>query len=90
MAKKTTIITLETDSLLVLRGRSSTRAWCPRCAADVEMLALEDTGVVSNLSQSEVEEWLNSSQLHRLQGPDGSTLICLNSLISRVQNTTTT
>jgi hypothetical protein len=87
MAKKTTI-TLQTDSLLILRNRSSTRAWCPRCAADVEMLALEAIGVVSNLSQSEVEDWLNSSELHRSQASDGSALICLNSFISRVQNTT--
>jgi hypothetical protein len=89
MAKLTTI-TLETNSLLVLRSRSSTRAWCPRCGADVEMFALQDTGVVSNLSQSEVEEWLNSSELHRSQGPDGAVLICLNSFIGRVQNTTST
>ena len=35
MAKQTKI-TIETDSLLILRGRSSVRAWCPRCAAEVE------------------------------------------------------
>src|SRR4051794_10313758 len=43
MAKQTKI-TIETDSLLILRGRNSTRAWCPRCAAEGEMIALENTG----------------------------------------------
>ena len=88
MAKQTRI-TIETDSLLILRGRSSLRAWCSRCAADVEMIALEETGVVSNLERAELEAWLNSGELHRLQAADGSTLTCLNSLLARVQKTTT-
>ena len=40
MAKQTKII-IETDSLLILRGQSSRRAWCPLCAAEEEMIALE-------------------------------------------------
>ena len=59
MAKQTTI-TIETDSLLLLRGRSSMRAWCPRCAAAVEMVALENARVVSNLEPPALEKWLNS------------------------------
>jgi hypothetical protein len=85
MAKRTAI-TIETDSLLILRGRSSTRAWCSRCAAEVEMIAMEDTGVISNLDQPALEDWLNSKELHRLRTANGSTLTCLNSLLARVQN----
>ncbi|HET6218963.1 MAG TPA: hypothetical protein VFE27_18210 [Acidobacteriaceae bacterium] len=88
MARQTRI-TIETDSLLILRGRSSLRAWCSRCAAEVEMVALNDTGVISNLERSELEEWINSGELHRLQAADGSTLMCLNSLLAHVQKTTT-
>jgi hypothetical protein len=88
MAKRTRI-TIETDSLLILRGRSSLRAWCSRCGAEAEMIALEETGVISNLERPELEEWLNSGELHRLQTAEGSTLICLNSLLARVQKTTT-
>jgi hypothetical protein len=79
-------ITIETESLFILQGRSSRRAWCPRCAAEGEMIALENAGVISNLEQPALEEWLNSGQLHRSQAIDGSTLICLNSLLARVQN----
>jgi hypothetical protein len=86
---KLTKITIETDSLLILQGRSSRRAWCPRCAVEGEMIALEDIGVISNLDRHALEEWLNSGQLHRSQAIDGSTLICLNSLLARVQNTKT-
>jgi hypothetical protein len=34
--------------------------------------------------------WLNSGELHRPQAADGSTLICLNSLLAYVQKTKAT
>jgi len=86
MAKQTKI-TIETDSLLILRGRSSRRAWCSRCAAEVEMIALEETGVISNLDRPALEEWLNLGELHRSQAADGSELICLDSLLACVRTT---
>jgi hypothetical protein len=88
MAKHTKI-TIETDSLLVLRGRSSLRGWCPRCAAEGEMIRLDNIGVISNLEPSEVEAWLESEVIHRSRGSDGSPLICLNSLLRRVHKTKT-
>jgi len=84
---KLTKITIESDSLLILRGQSSTRAWCPQCAANVEMFALENVGVISNLDWTALEAWLNSGELHRSKADDGSALVCLNSLLARVRNT---
>lgn len=86
MAKRTEI-TIETSSLLVLRGRNSERAWCTRCAAEGEMISLENIGVISNLDKHAVEEWLNSQELHRTQSANGAPLICLNSLLKHVQRT---
>jgi len=50
------------------------------------MITLENTGVISNLEKAALGEWLNSEELHRVQATDGSALICLNSLLARVQN----
>jgi hypothetical protein len=86
MAKQTTI-TIETRSLLILHSRSSRAAYCPVCGAKVEMIALEDTGVISSLDRAALEQWLNSGELHRAVTADGSSLICLNSLLARVTNT---
>lgn len=86
MAKQTKI-TIETDSLFILRGRNSRRTWCPQCAAEREMIALENLGVISNLDRPALQEWLNSGELHRLEKADGSVLICLNSLLAHVRNT---
>jgi hypothetical protein len=60
--------------------------WCPVCAAEAEMIALDKTGTISNLKRPVLEEWLNSAKLHWLQAADGSTLICRNSLLARVRN----
>jgi hypothetical protein len=88
MAKQTKI-TIETDSLLVVRGRTSLRAFCPQCATEAEMIPIEGVGVVSNLSPSEVEAWLECEEIHRSQAADGAQLICLNSLLKRVQKSKT-
>jgi hypothetical protein len=86
MARRTKI-TIETESLLILRSQNSRRAWCPRCAAEADVIALHDVGVISNLQRPALEQWLNSEELHRTRATDGSTLICLNSLLARVQKT---
>jgi len=82
MAKRTRI-RIETDSLLVLRGRTSLRAWCPQCGAEAEMIPLNDVGVVSNLPPAEVQAWIDSAELHRTQSAEGAALICLNSMLKR-------
>ena len=86
MAKRTRI-TIETDSLLVLRGRMSLRVWCPQCNAEAEMIRLNDVGVISNLAGAEVRAWMESSDLHHTITPDGAPLICLNSMLKRLQRT---
>ena len=88
MAKHTKI-TIETDSLLVLRGRRSRRAWCPRCGAESEMIPLDNLGVISNLLSVEVEAWIRSEDLHHAWAADGAPMICLNSMLKRVQHATT-
>ena len=53
------------------------------------MIAIGSAGVISNLEPPALEEWLNSGELHQWESADGSTLICLNSLLARVQKTKT-
>lgn len=83
MAKRTKI-TIETDSLLVIRRRRTLRAWCPQCAAESEMIPFEGAKVISK-----VESWVESKAIHRSYGVDGSSLICLNSLLKLASKTKT-
>jgi hypothetical protein len=84
MAKHTKI-TIEFDSLLVLRGRQSLRAWCPECGTEGEMVRLDEIGVISNLASPEVEAWIHSEALHHSKAADGADLICLNSMLKRMR-----
>jgi len=85
MTRKTTI-TIEAKSLLILHSCNSGSAWCPKCGAEVEAVALETEGVTSYLGEQALEKWLDSGELHRIAAPDGSVLICLNSLLAHAQN----
>jgi len=85
---KQTKITVETSSLLLLRAQTAERAWCAQCAAESEVVALDRIGVISNLDREALEEWLNSGRIHRLDSPEGSSAICLTSLLAWIQNTT--
>ena len=84
MAKRTRI-TIETDSVLLLRGRRPLRAWCPQCGAETEMVPLNEVGVVSNLLPAEVQAWMESPELHHATSADGVALICLNSMLKRTR-----
>lgn len=84
MAKRTKI-TIETDSLLVLRGRQLLRAWCPQCGFVTEMIPLNEVGVLSNLPSAEVQAWLEFPALHHSTTADGAELICLGSVLKRLR-----
>ena len=87
MAKRTRI-TIETNSLLVLRGRMALRSWCAECGAEAEMIAVNEVGVVSNMPAAEVQVWMESADLHHTTTADGATLICLNSMLKRAHRQT--
>ena len=83
MAKQTRI-TVETNSMLVLRGRSLMRAWCADCGSEQEMIALESAQDDGGVHKVSADEWLNRSSLHFLEG-NGGRLICLRSLLASVK-----
>ena len=80
-----TKITIETNSMLVMQGTVLLRGWCRECAAEGELIPFDDIGVISNLTPSELQEWLECEAIHHSRAPDGKHLICLNSLLKRVQ-----
>lgn len=84
MARQITI-TIETDSVLVLRGRRFLRVWCPQCGSESEMIPLNEVGVISNWPSPEVEAWIQSQDLHHSKAANGKHLVCLNSMLNRAR-----
>jgi hypothetical protein len=80
-------ITIETNSVIVLRARSAGRLWCPRCSTEGEVLRFgsrgKDIGALAPL-----QALIESGNVHQQQAPDGSTLICLNSLMAFIHDRT--
>lgn len=81
MAKRTTQITIETKRTLIIRGANPVRAWCTRCATEVDMVVLEAAGVLAQVDPSTIQSWLDTEELHAAQMSDGSARICLDSLL---------
>jgi len=75
-------ITIETTTLVVVRSASTLRQWCPRCAADVETVALGDIRGLPVSEQLAIDRWLGAAQVHRADGPDGIARLCLASLLA--------
>lgn len=72
-------ITYETERLLVLRNRVRTRAWCEECKTETDFIPNEDVnGLEANLNQEKEKQIL-----HKLNLPDGKTLVCLASLLKK-------
>jgi hypothetical protein len=79
MVVRITKITIETESLLVVRQAHAVVTWCPGCEAEVEVVLLgEET--------AQLLGGLPSGMLHVWTPAEGPTRICLPSLLQRSQS----
>jgi hypothetical protein len=81
MVVKTTRITIETESLLVVRKGKTTVTWCPACCAEAEAMTLEDDSLGEYIPSTLLGDWLANGKLHRSISDSGPTQICLKSLL---------
>jgi hypothetical protein len=80
MVVKTTKITIETESLLVVHKGRTLVAWCQSCDAETEVMTLEGESFLQETSSLLVSDWLAAGQLHSWKTEDGQAHICLASL----------
>ena len=74
MITRTTRITIETESTLIVRKGRTGMAWCPECQAEVEVMLCEDSSLIHLLGG------ISGSPLHVWRPEGSSTLICLPSV----------
>jgi hypothetical protein len=80
MAKQVTI-TIESNSLVVMNARDLRRMWCPRCESEREVLRFGPYLSGNHRVGEALWQLIASGDVHRQEAPDGSALICLNSLL---------
>jgi len=81
MAVKTTRITVERDTIVVVRNAKADRGWCELCGAEVEVISLESDGLAAVLRANETERWIEAVKLHVLREPGRPSRVCLGSLL---------
>jgi hypothetical protein len=78
--KRTMRITIETEQLLVIGRAKRVRIWCEQCAAEVEVVPIEDAAELAQVDVGTMQRALNGDQFHwSHSGESGG--ICLNSLL---------
>lgn len=78
---KTTKITVETETLTIIRRAKAAAAWCPVCCADVEVISLGADTLAESVGNSRLRKWLASGRLHFWQPTVGPAQICVPSLL---------
>jgi hypothetical protein len=77
---RTTRITIETETLLVIRRAKAELVWCPGCLAEVEVIPLDNDSLSEPVTAAQIRQWLATSKLHYWQTASGPAQICLTSL----------
>ena len=81
MVLRTTRITVETDTRMVIRNAKAVRDWCPRCHAEVMVITLTDDSLLEPTTAAQVQRWLSTGELHFSQSATGLAQICVPSLL---------
>lgn len=79
--KKRTEITVETNQTVVIRQQSRfVRAWCDGCTQPVKLVTAEEAAALAGVTARAIYAFVEAKKVHFTETPDGSLLICLNSL----------
>lgn len=81
MVQRTTRITVETDTFLVIRRAKATLAWCPECQAEGDVITLTSDSFADPATSAQVEQWLSIGKLHLWHDAEGAVQICVTSLL---------
>lgn len=74
-------ITIETDTVMVVRHSRTAQGWCPGCQAEVEVITLDGASLAEPGASAQIQEWNRSGRLHFWQPPEGPPQICFPSLL---------
>ena len=81
MVRRTTRITVETDTFLVVRRAKAALAWCPDCSTEVDAITLTRDSISDPATAAQVEAWLRTGNLHIWHSAEEAVQICVTSLL---------
>jgi hypothetical protein len=79
---KRTEVTIETNQVVLIRSRQQpVRSWCPECRREVDMIDLKEVESLTGTTQPMLSSSGGDRRWHWSQAEDGSSLVCLESLL---------
>lgn len=73
-------VTIEIDEVVIRRPRAITLGWCHQCGAQVRMLTPDAAAATVNVSLRTIYRRVEAGRVHYTELPEGSLLVCANSL----------
>jgi hypothetical protein len=78
---KTVRMTVETETLMIVRRAKAVSAWCPHCRDEVAVITVNIDGARDAITAAQIREWLDRGKLHWWQPAKGPAQICVPSLL---------
>jgi len=80
--KRKAAVTIETERLLVIRrSHAPVESWCVICAAQVDMVGVQEGAAITGASEREVFQLSESGAIHFAETTEGRALFCVPSLL---------
>lgn len=81
MVLKSIRVTVETDTLMVVRRAKAVTAWCPACGVQVDAITLTPDSFSEPAAAAEMKQWLAAGKLHLWSSEEGAVQVCVTSLL---------
>lgn len=81
MVLKSIRVTVESDTLMVVRRAKAVTAWCPVCGAQVDAITLTPESFAEPAVAAEMQQWLAAGKLHLWHTEEGAIQICVTALL---------
>ena len=81
MAQRTIRITVETETLTIVRHAKAALAWCSQCQAEVDIIVLPTASLSDPESGPELQDWIDRGKLHLWHSTEETIQICVPSLL---------
>lgn len=80
--KRKAAVTIETERLLVIqRSRGSVESWCAVCAAQVDMVGVQEAAAIVGASEREIFQLSEAGAIHFAETTEGRALFCVPSVL---------
>ena len=77
-------ISVEREEVSVHANRHGVLLYCEKCSAKAVMLPVETAATITGIAPRWLYRWLEDEKLHFIEPPDGTVLLCAESLKAMV------